>query len=61
VHTELELIGIFAVGSRALMAIRLGFDVVGIAILAVITALGGGVLCDLVLGDRPPPALTQWE
>ena len=43
------------------MAIRRDFDVVGIAILAVITALGGGILRDLVLGDTPPPAFTQWE
>jgi uncharacterized membrane protein YeiH len=62
VHAELELIGIFAFGvSGALMAIRLDFDVVGIAILAVITALGGGILRDLVLGETPPPAFTQWE
>ena len=61
-HTELDLIGIFAFGiSGALMAIRRDFDVVGIAILAVITALGGGILRDLVLGDTPPPAFTRWE
>jgi uncharacterized membrane protein YeiH len=62
VHPELDLIGIFAFGiSGALMAIRRDFDVVGIAILAVVTALGGGILRDLVLGHTPPPAFTQWE
>ena len=56
------LAGLFAFGiSGALMAIRRDFDVVGIAILAVTTALGGGILRDLVLGDTPPPAFTQWE
>ena len=61
-HAALDLIGIFAFGiSGALMAIRRDFDVVGIAILAVITALGGGILRDLVLGDTPPPAFTRWE
>jgi uncharacterized membrane protein YeiH len=61
-HTELDLIGIFAFRiSGALMAIRRDFDVVGIAILAVITALGGGILRDLVLGDTPPPAFAEWE
>ncbi len=61
-HTALDLTGIFAFGiSGALMAIRRDFDVVGIAILAVITALGGGILRDLVLGHTPPPAFTQWE
>lgn len=61
-QTELDLIGLFAFGiSGALMAIRRDFDVVGIVILAVITALGGGILRDLVLGDTPPPAFAEWE
>ena len=61
-HAALDLTGIFAFGiSGALMAIRRDFDVVGIAILAVITALGGGIMRDLVLGHTPPPAFTQWE
>ncbi len=58
----LELVGLFAFGiSGALMAIRRGFDVIGIAMLAVITAIGGGVLRDLSIGDTPPPAFTDWE
>ena len=61
-HLALDLIGIFAFAvSGALLAIRRDFDVVGIAILSMITALGGGLLRDLVLGDTPPPAFTQWE
>lgn len=60
--TALDLIGIAAFAtSGALMAIRRDLDVVGIAILGIITALGGGVLRDLVLGDTPPPAFTRWE
>lgn len=59
--TELDLIGIFAFAtSGALMAIRRDFDIVGIAILAVTTALGGGIVRDLVLGATPPLAFTQW-
>lgn len=54
----LELIGILAFAtSGALMAIRSGFDVVGIVVLAETTALGGGVLRDLLIGDTPPAAL----
>lgn len=62
IQTGLDLIGpfVFAI-SGALMATRRDFDVVGIAILAVITALGGGILRDLVVGDAPPPTFTQWE
>ena len=54
----LELIGILAFAtSGALLAIRCGFDVVGLVVLAVTTALGGGVLRDVLLGDTPPVAL----
>jgi uncharacterized membrane protein YeiH len=61
-HPALDLIGIFAFAiSGALLAIQRDFDVVGIAILSMITALGGGLLRDFVLGDTPPPAFTQWE
>jgi uncharacterized membrane protein YeiH len=56
----LDVIGIFAFAiSGALMAIRRDFDVVGIAIMAVVTALGGGILRDLLLGDTPPVAFTR--
>ena len=43
------------------MAIRHDFDVMGIALLALITALGGGLVRDVVLGHTPPPAFTRWE
>jgi uncharacterized membrane protein YeiH len=43
------------------MAIHRDFDVVGIAILAVITALGGGIVRDVILGDTPPLACADWK
>jgi uncharacterized membrane protein YeiH len=53
----LELLGILAFAtSGALLAIRCGFDVVGIVVLAETTALGGGVLRDVVIGATPPAA-----
>jgi uncharacterized membrane protein YeiH len=53
----LELLGILAFAtSGALLAIRCGFDVVGIVVLAEATALGGGVLRDVVIGATPPAA-----
>ncbi|GAA4715031.1 trimeric intracellular cation channel family protein [Phytohabitans rumicis] len=59
-HDVLELVGIYVFAtSGALMAIRKGFDVVGILILAEVTALGGGVLRDLIIGDIPPAAFTK--
>ncbi len=57
VQRALELIGIFAFGvSGALLAVRKGFDVVGIVVLAWLTALRGGVIRDLLLGINPPAA-----
>ena len=57
VQSILELIGIFAFAvSGALMAIRKDFDAVGIVVLAEITALGGGIFRDLVIGSAPPAA-----
>lgn len=57
-----DLVGTFAFAiSGALLAIRRDFDVVGIAILSVATALGGGILRDLVLGATPPVAFARWE
>ncbi|MDI6101826.1 trimeric intracellular cation channel family protein [Actinoplanes sp. NEAU-A12] len=53
----LELIGIFVFAiSGALTAIQKGFDAVGILILAEVTALGGGVVRDVIIGDTPPAA-----
>ncbi|MBO3742253.1 trimeric intracellular cation channel family protein [Actinoplanes flavus] len=53
----LELVGLFAFAtSGALMAIRSDFDVVGIVVLAETTALGGGVLRDVIIGAHPPAA-----
>ncbi|MCY1136968.1 TRIC cation channel family protein [Actinoplanes sp. Pm04-4] len=56
----LELVGLFAFSvSGALMAIRKGFDVIGIVLLAGITALGGGVARDVIIGATPPVAFTD--
>jgi uncharacterized membrane protein YeiH len=55
----LDLIGIFAFAvSGGLMAIDRDYDLVGIVTLAVFTALGGGIVRDLVLGDTPPTPST---
>jgi len=56
----LNLVGtfVFAV-SGALLAVRKNYDIVGMAVLAVITAIGGGVIRDLVIGAIPPVAFTD--
>ena len=56
----LELVGLYTFAtSGALMAIHKRFDIVGIVVLAMLTALGGGVLRDLIIGDTPPAAFTN--
>jgi uncharacterized membrane protein YeiH len=59
----LNFIGLAAFAlSGALMAVRRQFDIIGMAVLATITALGGGVIRDLLIGSMPPDALlhTWW-
>jgi uncharacterized membrane protein YeiH len=56
----LELVGLFVFAiSGALTAIQQRFDAVGIVILAEVTALGGGVLRDVIIGATPPAAFQK--
>ncbi|MFF0712846.1 trimeric intracellular cation channel family protein [Streptomyces bauhiniae] len=58
-HT-LDVIGIFVFAiSGALLAVRKNFDVFGMAVLAEVTALGGGLFHDLIIGAVPPAAFTD--
>lgn len=51
----LEMIGTVAFSiSGAMTGIRKGMDILGISILGLTTAVGGGVIRDLVLGITPP-------
>ena len=56
----LDLTGIFVFAvSGGLAAVRQRLDVVGMVVLAEITALGGGILRDLLIGAVPPAAFTS--
>ncbi|MFQ6144059.1 trimeric intracellular cation channel family protein [Streptomyces seoulensis] len=58
-HT-VDMVGIFVFAiSGALLAVRKNFDVFGIAVLAEVTALGGGLFRDIVIGAVPPAAFTD--
>ncbi|HEY9372627.1 trimeric intracellular cation channel family protein [Streptomyces sp.] len=60
VQHALDLVGIFVFAiSGALLAVRKNFDVFGIAVLAEVTALGGGLFRDLIIGAVPPAAFTD--
>ena len=45
----------------AMTAIRGGLDLLGVLVLAFITALGGGVIRDVLIGAIPPAALRDWR
>jgi uncharacterized membrane protein YeiH len=51
-------IAVFA-SSGAMVGVRKGFDLFGIATLGVLTGVGGGILRDLLL-DRPPHSIQHW-
>ncbi|OKJ37593.1 MULTISPECIES: trimeric intracellular cation channel family protein [unclassified Streptomyces] len=60
VQHALDIAGIFVFAiSGALLAVRKNFDVFGIAVLAEVTALGGGLFRDIVIGAVPPAAFTD--
>ncbi|MGW1075263.1 trimeric intracellular cation channel family protein [Streptomyces sp. NPDC002537] len=60
VQHSLDLAGIFVFAiSGALLAVRKNFDVFGMAVLAEVTALGGGLFRDLIIGAVPPAAFTD--
>jgi uncharacterized membrane protein YeiH len=59
----LDLAGVFAFAlNGALTAIRLTrLDIVGVVTLAMCTALGGGILRDILLGALPPATFSDWR
>ena len=58
----IDLLGTFAFAVNgaftATRAVRL--DIVGVLVLGVMTAIGGGILRDLLIGVVPPSAFTHW-
>jgi uncharacterized membrane protein YeiH len=59
----LDLIGTFVFGlNGALTAVRATrLDVVGVVTLGMITAMGGGIIRDVLIGDVPPATLRDWR
>ena len=50
----------FAAGG-ALAAMRKGLDLYGVSLVAAATAVGGGLVRDVLIGNVPPTALTHWQ
>jgi uncharacterized membrane protein YeiH len=59
----LELTGVFAFAlNGALTAIRVTrIDVVGVVTLGMVTALGGGIIRDVLLDSLPPATFNDWR
>jgi uncharacterized membrane protein YeiH len=58
--TTIDALGTFAFGvSGATAAIRSRYDIFGILVLAFVTAIGGGTLRDLLIGNTPVNWLTD--
>ncbi|MCB0965467.1 MAG: trimeric intracellular cation channel family protein [Ilumatobacter sp.] len=58
----LDLLGIFVFAvSGCVVAVRRGFDIVGLVALGTVTGLAGGITRDLLIGEIPPVALREWE
>ena len=59
----LDLAGVFAFAlNGALTALRLTrLDIVGVITLGMCTALGGGILRDILLGALPPATFSDWR
>src|ERR671917_1623882 len=59
----LDLLGTFAFAlNGALTAVRAArLDIVGVVTLGMITALGGGILRDVLLGAVPPATFSDWR
>lgn len=59
----LDLTGTFAFGlNGALTAVHAArVDIVGVITLGMITAMGGGIIRDILLGDLPPATFGDWR
>jgi uncharacterized membrane protein YeiH len=57
----LDLIGVFVFAlSGGLAAVRARLDIFGVLVLATVTAIGGGIIRDTLIGSTPPAALRDW-
>jgi len=57
-----DLVGtlLFAI-EGAVVAMRSGLDLLGVMVMALVSALGGGVIRDLLIGASPPSAIRDWR
>ncbi len=57
----LDLTGVFVFAlSGGLAAVRARLDIFGVVVVATVTAVGGGIVRDVLLGAVPPYSLRHW-
>ena len=57
----LEVLGTVAFAiSGALVAIKVKYDIFGVSVIGVVTAVGGGIMRDLIIGEIPPAIFTKF-
>jgi uncharacterized membrane protein YeiH len=57
-----DLAGTFIFATEGAMAgIEAGLDIFGVLVLSFVTALGGGITRDLLIGAAPPAAIRDWR
>ncbi len=60
--TTVDLAGTFLFAVEgAMAAIHGNLDFLGMVVLAFVTAVGGGIIRDLLIGDVPPGAIQDWR
>lgn len=60
VSLVLDIVGIFVFAlSGGLVGVRARLDIFGVAVLAWVTGLGGGIIRDVFLGDVPPAGISN--
>ena len=62
VFLAVDLAGTFVFAIEgAMTGVRANLDLLGIIVLAFATAVGGGIIRDLLIGDSPPAAIRGWR
>ena len=58
----IDLVGtaLFA-AEGASVAVNARLDLLGVLVIAIVTAVGGGILRDVLLGDTPPSSMRDWR
>ena len=57
----LEIVGTIAFAvSGAFVAIKVRFDIFGVIVIGCVTAVGGGIVRDVLIGSTPPAIFSRW-